>query len=315
MSQDCTQASQNILCSGQTSTPDSMELNPFSFGCFSAQMTYFYSFHTGSNSSGEVEITVTPTDCNNALGNDPIYVTVYQAPTGINPCNPVGTPYQSGCASGVDEFTTILSGLQPNQDFILAVGSNHDTLYGPCNMQVSIAGSGVDVSASVDPLLVTLGQSATLSAEGGVPVLPDTSAAYSWSPQTWLDNAFSASTAVTPEATTSYTVSTQIGGCTVTDQITITVGPPIVIYSAFTPNGDGYNDVWNILGIERFENAQIYIYDRWGQNVFKSIGYNQPWDGTNRGKFLPTGTYYYQIQLNSLEVTIPPYSGYISLVH
>lgn len=66
--------------------------------------------------------------------------------------------------------------------------------------------------------------------------------------------------------------------------------------------------------MERFESSLVTVYDRWGQQIFKSTGYAKPWDGTNKGKALPMGAYYYVIELNSLEVNIPPVSGVISIV-
>jgi gliding motility-associated-like protein len=190
------------------------------------------------------------------------------------------------------------------------VGSNHDTLYGPCSFDILISGPGVDVVASVNPFLIALGESADLNAGGANP-----GASYTWSPQSWLNDAYISNPTSTPEETTAYTVSTQVGSCDVTDIVVVTVGPPITIYNSFTPNGDGINDTWVIPGIQRFENVEINVYDRWGQNVFRSIGYAQPWDGTNKGKYLPTGAYYYHIELNNIDVTIPPYTGEVSIIH
>ena len=68
--------------------------------------------------------------------------------------------------------------------------------------------------------------------------------------------------------------------------------------SAFTPNGDGENDTWFIESIEYFPGAVITIYNRNGQKVFDSIGYQQPWDGTYNGADLPVDTYYVVIKLN-----------------
>ena len=64
----------------------------------------------------------------------------------------------------------------------------------------------------------------------------------------------------------------------------------------------------------RIEKAEVTIYDRWGQSVFHSIGYGTPWNGTNRGKYLPTGPYYFVIQLNSPVVYIEPIVGNIAIV-
>lgn len=313
--QDCTQAGNNVLCAETAPSPTALQPTPFSFGCFNQQMSFFYSFHTSSDPSGQVSILVNPTDCDNFLGPDPITVTVIEWSAGVNPCNPIGTPFMGSCQSASGTFTASYTGLNPNSEYLLLLGSPHDTLYGPCEADISISGNGVDLTASVNPLVISLGESADLLVIGGTPSGGNPAASYVWSPSGWLDDAFSDSPVSTPEQTVTYTVTSTVGSCTQTDNITVTVGPPIVIYNAFTPNSDGFNDLWEIPGIQRFENVEVNVYDRWGQNVFRSIGYATPWDGTFKGRRLPTGAYYYSIELNDLNVTIPPYTGVISIVN
>jgi gliding motility-associated-like protein len=313
--QGCAQAGSNVLCAETGTTPTALQPTPFSFGCFSEPMSFFYSFHTSSDPSGQVSIQVSPTDCDNFLGPDAITVVVVEWSAGVNPCDPIGSPFIGSCQSASGNFTAAYSGLNPNSEYLLILGSPHDTLYGPCETDISISGPGVDISASVSPLVISLGESADLQVIGGTPSGANPNAAYVWSPSGWLDDAFSDSPVSTPEETVTYTVTSTVGSCTQTDNITVTVGPPIVIYNAFTPNADGFNDLWEIPGIQRFENVEVNVYDRWGQNVFRSIGYATPWDGTFKGRKLPTGAYYYSIELNDLNVTIPPYNGVISIVN
>lgn len=72
---------------------------------------------------------------------------------------------------------------------------------------------------------------------------------------------------------------------------------PYALYSpnAFSPDGDGINDFFNISG-QKIEDFQIEIFNRWGQMVYKSFDLNDGWDGTFNGKKLPTGTYVYKIK-------------------
>jgi gliding motility-associated-like protein len=70
---------------------------------------------------------------------------------------------------------------------------------------------------------------------------------------------------------------------------------PLFIPNAFTPNGDGVHDLWEISGLERFSNLSVEIFNRWGQIVYKSTGTYKPWDGTKNGVMLPVSTYYYVI--------------------
>lgn len=68
-----------------------------------------------------------------------------------------------------------------------------------------------------------------------------------------------------------------------------------VVPNAFTPNSDGVNDTWNIKYMDSYPNCTIDVYNRYGEKLYSSIGYPQPWDGTYRGAQLPAGTYYYII--------------------
>ena len=63
----------------------------------------------------------------------------------------------------------------------------------------------------------------------------------------------------------------------------------------FSPNGDGINDTWKIQYLESYPGATIDVFNRYGQKVFSSLGYNKEWDGTFKGNPLPVGTYYYII--------------------
>ena len=69
----------------------------------------------------------------------------------------------------------------------------------------------------------------------------------------------------------------------------------LVVPNTFTPNGDGINDTWNLPALLAYPNCTVNIYDRYGQMVFRSIGYAIPWDGRYNSKNVPTGVYYYII--------------------
>ena len=71
------------------------------------------------------------------------------------------------------------------------------------------------------------------------------------------------------------------------------------IYSAFSPNDDEWNNVWNIPGILAYPNCVVKVFNSWGTVVFTSpVGYPDPWDGSlSGGKIVSAGTYYYIIDL------------------
>ena len=72
----------------------------------------------------------------------------------------------------------------------------------------------------------------------------------------------------------------------------------INIPSAFTPNSDGLNDTWILRNIELYPGNSVKILNRWGLVVHESSNYNEPWDGRYNGDDLPSGTYYYVVNLN-----------------
>jgi gliding motility-associated-like protein len=73
----------------------------------------------------------------------------------------------------------------------------------------------------------------------------------------------------------------------------------LVVPNTFTPNADGINDYWTIKGISDFPDVVVQIFTRYGQKVFESKGYSQPFDGTYSNAKLPPGVYYYIINLNA----------------
>jgi gliding motility-associated-like protein len=123
---------------------------------------------------------------------------------------------------------------------------------------------------------------------------------YIWSDENgeYLSN--SQSTYVYPEVSTTYYIMVEDAGCQGYDSIRVVVGA--IVYNGISPNGDGYNDFWEIEDIDRYPDAVIEVYNRWGSLLFSAKGdtYNDnKWDGTHEGSPLPIGTYYYIINLNN----------------
>jgi gliding motility-associated-like protein len=111
-------------------------------------------------------------------------------------------------------------------------------------------------------------------------------------------------------------------GCIGTDSLRIAVfldGPPR-IPNAFTPNGDGKNDVFYVLGGKDITSIEEFsIYNRWGQKIFQrqNVQANNPssgWNGELQGKKLPSGTYVYLIRIRFQDGTLRPYQGTVTLI-
>ncbi|MEZ4937072.1 MAG: HYR domain-containing protein [Crocinitomicaceae bacterium] len=85
------------------------------------------------------------------------------------------------------------------------------------------------------------------------------------------------------------------------------------IPTAFTPDGDGVNDVWEIPDLNKFyPNCKVVIVNRWGNTLFESEGYSTPWDGRYRGKDMPLGSYYFVIDFNN--GSDEPLSGSVTII-
>lgn len=145
-------------------------------------------------------------------------------------------------------------------------------------------------------LLVDLGQSINIQGSGiGNPI---------WTPSTGLSSTTVFSPLASAEATTTYFLTVTNGVCEQTDEMILEIKRAITIPSGFTPNDDTKNDVWEIGFIDQYLNNQVVIYDRAGQQVFKTVGYNNTtnnWDGLYKGKPVPPSTYFYVIDLRNGE--------------
>lgn len=149
---------------------------------------------------------------------------------------------------------------------------------------IIIAGkTAPNLTASADPATIGAGATSQLSAAGA-----DT---YSWLPVETLDNPAIATPVASPAVTTTYTVvGTSADGCDDSVQVEVTVAGLATFPAAFSPNGDGQNDIWNIRA-ETNPDCILSIFDSRGMRIFEKGGEN--WDGTYKGQAVPAGTYYF----------------------
>jgi gliding motility-associated-like protein len=126
----------------------------------------------------------------------------------------------------------------------------------------------------------------------------DPTMTYSWSPAEGLDNSSIANPYASPNRTIDYTLTVKSTlGCEGKATVNVTVYQPIYIPTAFTPNADSMNDYWELAGMEAYPNAEVQVFNRWGNVVFYAKGtYNlAPFDGYDKNKLLPEGMYVYKI--------------------
>lgn len=111
-------------------------------------------------------------------------------------------------------------------------------------------------------------------------------------------------------------------GCITSDTTEVSVlhsSSCLDIPELVTPDGNGSNDTWDVEGLEYYPEAEVFIYNRWGNLIYQVSPYTTPWNGepnnglTIDGKSgkVPFGTYFYQIKLNDSEGT--EYKGYLEL--
>lgn len=163
-----------------------------------------------------------------------------------------------------------------------------------------------------DQFTVYQGQSVALN-----PVLTGGSGTgtWSWSPGDDLSCTACAAPVATPDADIVYTVSyTDNAGCVASDQVAIDVqSSAIYIPDAFTPNGDGQNDVFGIYGIG-IRQLEWRVFNRWGEKVFETRNPADGWDGVYKGKEQPVGVYVYYALITLENGKTENYQGSVTLL-
>lgn len=168
------------------------------------------------------------------------------------------------------------------------------------------------VVASADPNILPEGGTTTLTAQP-----PGLS--YQWSPGEGVVNVNSQVTEATIFEPTIFTLTATDGICQRTDTTLVDVftficeNPFVYIPNAFSPNGDGENEVLFVRGA-MVEKMVLRIYDRWGELVFESFDRNSGWDGTFRGKDMDPDTYDYYLQVTCIGGLEEIIKGNITLI-
>jgi len=169
---------------------------------------------------------------------------------------------------------------------------------------------------AVEDLVVNAGPDQTLaSGESTVLFGATNGLTWIWTPASSLADPTALQTIAIPESTTTYFLTASSANCTLADEVVITIGGQFIIPGSFTPNGDGVNDSWIISGIDNYPNASVRIFTRWGQEIVNLVGYSSQknWDGTNDGKTVTDGTYFYTIDLRDDEET-EPMKGFVMVI-
>jgi gliding motility-associated-like protein len=157
----------------------------------------------------------------------------------------------------------------------------------------------VTINSVLGAKLLNLTAAQTITYGSSIQLNADNEVIYWWTPDNGsLDNANINNPVATPARTTLYTVyGYDINGCLDSAFINITVDSTMNegIPSAFSPNGDGQNDVFRPVGTRFQHLVEFRVYNRWGQQMFYSNDNKKGWDGTFNGTPQDMGVYYYTI--------------------
>lgn len=284
--------------------------------CFDSNNLIFISFNTlsqnyitanGITFIGEAEVNITGFSCDTSQTGIPsLAATVVSA---TDACIPGTYSPFIDCVPPTteDNLTLTLDNLLPDTVYYLIINAaSLDGTALSCDFNVEISGPAVqyNLEATADPATIISGETSSLSSNVGFD-------SYEWSgPE--LDQTNSQNTSVTLNDEGQeylYTITADANGCEITEQVLVQVVPALTIRNTITPNGDGKNDTWTIGGIHRFPDAEVRVYSRWGQMVYRTRNYS-PWDGDG----LPEAVYYYVIDLNPLGFDTRPYTGYLTII-
>lgn len=268
---------------------------------------YIYVWNTGEQTANITVTTannyvVTVTDNTNGCS------ATSAMPVAENTTPPVVTVNNGelNCRVSVDTLFATAAG---NNGFMWNTGSGNDFIYvtteGTYTVTVTDTGNGCTATAqgtvvSINSVLsLNAYASGTLTEETTeVDITASSNAAlpaFSWS-----NGDSTAITTVTQPGDYSVTVTDNSTGCTaaVTVNVLQNLSNNIFVPNAFTPNGDGNNDVFSIYGsIKNIGFLQVQVFNRWGEKVFESNDHHFAWDGTYKGKLQNPGVYIWQLKL------------------
>lgn len=197
--------------------------------------------------------------------------------------------------SGQGNDTALAFLNQPNQVYRV-IGINNFGCIDTTELIGTIQYPWPILAITSNPDSIFIGQSAQLLATNNLDYT------YAWVPDTTLSTLDSYNPIAKPRQTQWYTLTvTNSLGCTTTDSILINIKAPICgepvlfVPNAFSPDGDGYNDVFLVNG-NNITDMTMEIYNRWGQRVFVTNNQSTGWDGRFQGAELPPDVYGYYVR-------------------
>jgi len=214
--------------------------------------------------------------------------------------------------------------LQWNFNGTPLIGANNTTFITPAGGIFSLTATTSCGVFNSNPIEVTFRALHSVSINNNVIICPGETVQltagggeeYTWTPSTGLNLDNVHNPIASPTKTTEYTVSVKDEyGCKATASVTVAVVcDTLDIPNGYSPNGDGINDTFEIDGLSNYPGNILYIYNRWGNLIYKQKDYQNDWNGRSNvsgamfDSELTNGTYFYILDLNIGE---KPLNGFV----
>ena len=135
-----------------------------------------------------------------------------------------------------------------------------------------------------------------------------------WESNSWLSCSTCLNPSINPSETTQYILhAIDSAGCENSDTVEVNIKGSIFTPNSFTPNDDGLNDEFEIKG-ENIKNFELWIYDRWGENIFHSSEISDFWDGKYLGNKCKIDTYLWIIEFLDFNQNFQIIKGHVNLL-
>jgi len=272
------------------------------------------------NDLGANTVILSVTDVNGNTNSQTAVVTVMDSiipkitcPVDFSHCGPEIAVDDPIASDNCNITLQLISGVSSGETF--PVGKTTNT-YEVIDASGNKATCSVDITRFPQPV-VTVREDSTVYYEQSIKLYSQSEfvVEYQWSPSIYLNNSTSQQPICTPRETTEYTlIGKSADGCYSEPKsvyITVHPGGDLQIPNTFSPNGDGYNDYFEIPGIAFLPEMRMTIFNRNGEILYQKKGYQNDWDGTSNGKVLPVATYYYVIDLGNNQ---DPIKGDITII-
>ena len=194
------------------------------------------------------------------------------------------------------------------QIYTLTVTDNYGCNYSVKDDVKVIVRPPVPADAGRDSIAI-LGMPYQLTATGG--------SQFSWSPSSILNNPSSSTPLATLSMDTRFTVTvTDVAGCVGTDTVFVKAynGPTYYTPNAFSPNGDGLNDIFRAIPVGIVSTEYFRIFNRYGELIFETNQWLKGWDGTYMSRKQQIGVYVWIIKGRNVAGKVVERKGTVLLV-